>query len=56
MRNKDRTERRKKQKKEQEEQKTLACETRCADTMVAVYSVVACGVVSARLRKALIDV
>lgn len=46
----DKRERRKKQKKEKgEKEERLACETGCAYTMVAVYSVLTCGIVSARL-------
>jgi hypothetical protein len=49
MKKKGRRERRKKQKKGKEKEKRLACETGSAETMVAVYSVLTCGIVAARL-------
>jgi hypothetical protein len=38
-----------KKKKIKLEKRRLACETRRTDTMVAVYSVLACGIIVARL-------
>jgi hypothetical protein len=48
--------RRRRKRNEEKRKQRLACETRCAETMVAVYLVLTCGIVAARLRETLIYV